>query len=246
MIDRNPGSWYYIRCESRSCPLLSVRLALYGSKANQVICVILSAGSLCPLIFIWRCIVINTELQINEEIRDREVRLIGADGAQLGIVPVRRALELAEEAELDLVKIVPNAQPPVCKLLDYDKHRYEQSKREKELRKNQKVIEIKEVQLSATIGENDVAIKARNAVKFLQDGNKVKVSIRFRGRQITHTEIGMQVMNDFIERVKDYAVVERRPTMEGRNMLMILAPKPAEKPPKAERPARPEAPAAQA
>ena len=214
--------------------------------ANQVICVILSAGSLCPLIFIWRCIVINTELQINEEIRDREVRLIGADGAQLGIVPVRRALELAEEAELDLVKIVPNAQPPVCKLMDYDKHRYEQSKREKELRKNQKVIEIKEVQLSATIGENDVAIKARNAVKFLQDGNKVKVSIRFRGRQITHTEIGMQVMNDFIERVKDYAVVERRPTMEGRNMLMILAPKPAEKPPKAERPARPEAPAAQA
>ena len=211
-----------------------------------MICVILSAGSLCPLIFIWRCIVINTELQINEEIRDREVRLIGADGAQLGIVPVRRALELAEEAELDLVKIVPNAQPPVCKLLDYDKHRYEQSKREKELRKNQKVIEIKEVQLSATIGENDVAIKARNAVKFLQDGNKVKVSIRFRGRQITHTEIGMQVMNDFIERVKDYAVVERRPTMEGRNMLMILAPKPAEKPPKAERPARPEAPAAQA
>ena len=214
--------------------------------ANQMISVNLSAGGFCPLIFIWRCIVINTELQINEEIRDREVRLIGADGAQLGIVPVRRALELAEEAELDLVKIVPNAQPPVCKLLDYDKHRYEQSKREKELRKNQKVIEIKEVQLSATIGENDVAIKARNAVKFLQDGNKVKVSIRFRGRQITHTEIGMQVMNDFIERVKDYAVVERRPTMEGRNMLMILAPKPAEKPPKAERPARPEAPAAQA
>ena len=211
-----------------------------------MICVILSAGSLCPLIFIWRCIVINTELQINEEIRDREVRLIGADGAQLGIVPVRRALELAEEAELDLVKIVPNAQPPVCKLLDYDKHRYEQSKREKELRKNQKVIEIKEVQLSATIGENDVAIKARNAVKFLQDGNKVKVSIRFRGRQITHTDIGMQVMNDFIERVKDYAVVERRPTMEGRNMLMILAPKPADKPQKAERPARPEKPAAKA
>ena len=214
--------------------------------ANQMISVNLSAGGFCPLIFIWRCIVINTELQINEEIRDREVRLIGADGAQLGIVPIRRALELAEEAELDLVKIVPNAQPPVCKLLDYDKHRYEQSKREKELRKNQKVIEIKEVQLSATIGENDVAIKARNAVKFLQDGNKVKVSIRFRGRQITHTDIGMQVMNDFIERVKDYAVVERRPTMEGRNMLMILTPKPADKPQKAERPARPEKPAVQA
>ena len=190
--------------------------------------------------------VINTELQINEEIRDREVRLIGADGTQLGIVPIRRALELADEAELDLVKIVPNAQPPVCKLLDYDKHRYEQSKREKELRKNQKVIEIKEVQLSATIGDNDVAIKARNAIKFLQDGNKVKVSIRFRGRQITHSEIGIQVMNDFIERVKDYCVVERRPTMEGRNMLMILAPKSADKPAKAERPARPETQTAKA
>ena len=145
---------------------------------------------------------INTELQVNEAIHDREVRLIGEDGAQLGIVPVGRALELAEEAGLDLVKIVPNAQPPVCKLMDYDKHRYEQSKREKELRKNQKTIEVKEVQLSATIAENDVAIKAKNAVKFLQDGNKVKVSIRFRGRQITHTEIGVQVMNDSAEKIK--------------------------------------------
>ena len=204
------------------------------------------SGWLHPLIFIWRCIDINTELQINEEIRDREVRLIGADGAQLGIVPLRRALELAEEAELDLVKIVPNAQPPVCKLMDYDKHRYEQAKREKELRKNQKVIEIKEVQLSATIGENDVAIKARNAVKFLQEGNKVKVSIRFRGRQITHTDIGMQVMNDFSERVKEYAVIERRPTMEGRNMLMILAPNTADKSSKAERPAKAARPQPQA
>ena len=142
---------------------------------------------------------------------------------------VQRALELAEDAGLDLVKIVPTAQPPVCRLMDYDKHRYEQSKREKELRKNQKTIEVKEVQLSATIAENDVAIKAKNAVKFLQDGNKVKVSIRFRGRQITHTEIGAQVMSDFAERVKDVAVVEKKPMLEGRHMLMILAPKPAEK-----------------
>ena len=129
----------------------------------------------------------------------------------------------------------------MCKLIDYDKHRYEQSKREKELRKNQKTIEVKEVQLSATIADNDIAIKAKNAIKFLQDGNKVKVSIRFRGRQITHTDIGIDVMNGFVERVKDYAVVEKRPMLEGRHMLMILAPKPAEKT-KAERPQKTAAP----
>ncbi len=162
---------------------------------------------------------------INEEIRDREVRLIGADGAQLGVMPTAKALELAEQQELDLVKIVPGAVPPVCKLLDYDKHRFEQSKREKEMRKNQKTVELKEVQLSATIEENDVAVKARNAAKFLGDGNKVKVSIRFRGRQIAHSDIGLKVMQDFIERVQDLCVVEKRPMMEGRNMFMVLAPK---------------------
>ncbi|MBO4836236.1 MAG: translation initiation factor IF-3 [Clostridia bacterium] len=169
---------------------------------------------------------------INEEIRDREVRVIGADGAQLGVLPIERALELADEAELDLVKIVPNAQPPVCKLMDYDKHRYEQSKREREMRKNQRIISVKEVQLSATIEENDVQTKAKNAIKFLQGGDKVKVSIRFRGRQITHTEIGLKVMQDFIERVKDVAVVEKRPALDGRHMIMVLAPK-ADKPAKA-------------
>lgn len=171
---------------------------------------------------------------INEEIRDREVRLIGADGAQLGVLPTQRALELAEEAELDLVKIVPNAQPPVCKLMDYDKHRYEQAKREREMRKNQKTISVKEVQLSATIEENDVQTKAKNAVKFLQGGDKVKVSIRFRGRQITHTEIGLKVMQDFVDRTKDVAVVEKRPSLEGRHMIMILGPK-ADKPVKGEK-----------
>ena len=174
---------------------------------------------------------------INEEIRDREVRVIGADGAQLGVLPIARALELAEEAELDLVKIVPNAQPPVCKLMDYDKHRYEQSKREREMRKNQKTISVKEVQLSATIEENDVQTKAKNAIKFLQGGDKVKVSIRFRGRQITHSEIGLKVMQDFIDRTKDVAVVEKRPALDGRHMIMILGPK-ADKPVKAPKPAK--------
>ena len=164
--------------------------------------------------------------------------MIGADGAQLGVLPIKRALELAEEAGLDLVKIVPTAQPPVCKLMDYDKHRFEQSKKEREMRKNQKTISLKEVQLSATIEENDVAIKAKNAIRFLQDGDKVKVSIRFRGRQIAHSDIGMKVMQDFIERTKEVSTVERRPMIEGRNMIMILVPK-TEKPAKAEKPAKP-------
>lgn len=162
---------------------------------------------------------------INEEIRDREVRVIDAEGNQLGVLPTQKALELAEEAGLDLVKIVPTAQPPVCKLMDYDKHRFEQSKKEREMRKNQKVIALKEVQLSATIEENDVAVKAKAAVKFLQNGDKVKVSIRFRGRQAAHPEIGLQVMNDFVERIKEVGTVDRRPTIEGRNMMMILVPK---------------------
>ena len=165
------------------------------------------------------------EPMINEEIRDREVRVISADGTQLGVMATRAAIELAEQQGLDLVKIVPTAQPPVCKLMDYDKHRYEQSKRERELRKNQRIVTLKEVQLSATIEENDVQTKFKNAVKFLEDGDKVKVSIRFRGRQIAHSDIGLKIMQDFATRIADYGTVERRPLLEGRHMIMILAPK---------------------
>lgn len=165
------------------------------------------------------------EPMINEEIRDKEVRLIAADGEQLGVMPTRQAMELAEKANLDLVKIVVNAQPPVCKLMDYDKHRYEQSKRERDMRKNQRIVTLKEVQLSATIEENDVQTKFKNAVKFLQDGDKVKVSIRFRGRQIAHADIGMKIMRDFANRIEEYGTVERRPLLEGRHMIMILGPK---------------------
>jgi translation initiation factor IF-3 len=172
-----------------------------------------------------RCMDISNEPMINEEIRDREIRLIGADGEQLGIMPTRAALEKAEAANLDLVKIVPNAQPPVCKLMDYDKHRYDQSKREREMRKNQRIVTLKEVQLSATIEENDVQTKLKNAIKFLQDGDKVKVSIRFRGRQIAHADIGMKIMQDFASRIEECGSIERRPLLEGRHMIMILAPK---------------------
>lgn len=170
---------------------------------------------------------IAIDLMINEEIRDREVRLIDENGEQLGVMPTQKAMALAEERGLDLAKIQPTAKPPVCKLLDYDKYRYEQSRRERENRKNQRVVSLKEVQLSATIEENDILTKAKMATRFLQDGDKVKVSIRFRGRQITHADIGMKIMQDFAVRCQEVSSVERRPLMDGRNMIMILAPKAA-------------------
>ena len=154
------------------------------------------------------------------------------------MMTTQQALKLAEDQKLDLVQIVPNAKPPVCKLMDFDKHRFEQAKREKEIRKNQKTITLKEVQLSATIEENDILTKLKNAIKFINAGDKVKVTIRFRGRQITHAEIGLKVMEDFAERTKDIAFVERRPLLEGRHMIMILAPI-VEKAVKVERPIRP-------
>lgn len=162
---------------------------------------------------------------MNEEIRDPEVRLISETGEQLGIVEIRKAQALADEKSLDLVKISPNANPPVCKLMDYGKYRFEALKRDKEQRKNQKIVEMKEVRLSATIDLHDMEVKAKACNKFLADGNKVKVSIRFRGRQITHGDIGLDVMARFFTMVEDAAVKERPPKMEGRNMFMVLAPK---------------------
>ncbi len=168
-------------------------------------------------------------MRINEEIRAQEVRLVSnIQDEQLGIMSLAQAQQIAISRGLDLVEIAPTGKPPVCKIMDYGKYRFEQSKREREMRKNQKVIVIKEVQLSATIEEHDIDVKFRAAEKFLKDGNKVKVSIRFRGRQMAHPEIGLDVMKDFAERCKDVAVVERKPIMEGRNMTMILAPKPKE------------------
>ena len=173
-----------------------------------------------------RCIGIN-DLMINEEIRDREVRVVDQNGEQLGVMPIRQALEMAEEAQLDLVKIAPQARPPVCKIMDYGKYRFEQSKKEREFRKNQKVITVKEVRLSATIEDHDIDVKLKNAIKFLKDGNKVKATIRFRGRQITHSEIGRQVMTEFAERIKEYGTIDKAPMIEGRNMSMFISPKDA-------------------
>ena len=165
---------------------------------------------------------------INEEIRDREVRVVDQNGEQLGVMSSREALAIAEERQLDLVKIAPQARPPVCKLMDYGKYRFEQSKKEREFRKNQKVITVKEVRLSATIEDHDVDVKFKNAVKFLKEGNKVKVTIRFRGRQITHSEIGRQIMTEFAERNKEYGTVDKAPQIEGRNMSMFISPKAAD------------------
>ncbi len=162
---------------------------------------------------------------INEEIRDREVRVVDQNGEQLGVMSSRDALALADERQLDLVKIAPQARPPVCKLMDYGKYRFEQSKKEREFRKNQKVITVKEVRLSATIEDHDIDVKFKNAVKFLKDGNKVKVTIRFRGRQITHSEIGRQVMVEFADRIKEYGTVDKAPAIEGRNMSMFISPR---------------------
>ena len=173
-----------------------------------------------------RCIGIN-DLMINEEIRDREVRVVDQNGEQLGVMPIRQALDMAEEMQLDLVKIAPQARPPVCKIMDYGKYRFEQSKKEREFRKNQKVITVKEVRLSATIEDHDVDVKLKSAIKFLKEGNKVKATIRFRGRQITHSEIGRQVMTEFAEKIKEYGTVDKAPQIEGRNMSMMISPKDA-------------------
>ena len=168
----------------------------------------------------------NKELQINEQIRDKEVRLIDADGSQLGVMPAREALELAEQKNLDLVKIAPQATPPVCKIIDYGKYRFEQSKREKEQRKNQRIVEIKEVRLSLNIDTHDFDTKRGHAARFIAEGNKVKVSIRFRGREMGHPELGQDIMRRFAEAMAETANVERQPKLDGRTMLMFLAPKP--------------------
>ena len=163
--------------------------------------------------------------QLNEEIRDKEIRLIGADGAQLGIVSGAQANAMAEEQGLDLVKISPNAVPPVCKIMDYSKFCFDQKKREKEARKNQRVVEVKEVRMSPSIDTNDFNTKVKSALKFLTDGNRVKVSVRFRGREMAHTNLGEKLLMDFAEACSEVAALEKNPKLDGRFMAMFLSPK---------------------
>ncbi len=175
--------------------------------------------------FFWRWQVISKDHLVNEDIRAKEVRLVGAEGEQIGIKPFREALQMAYDANLDLVNVAPTAKPPVCRIMDYGKYRYEMQKKEKEARKNQKIVDVKEVRFSANIEEHDYQTKLRNVNKFLKDGDKVKCSVRFRGREITHSEIGQRVLERVAKEVDEIASVERRPKLEGRSMIMILSPK---------------------
>lgn len=173
----------------------------------------------------WRWSIISKEHLVNDEIRAREVRLIGVNGEQLGIKPLREALQMAADANLDLVNVAPTAKPPVCRIMDYGKYRYEMQKREKEARKNQKIVDVKEVRFSTNIDEHDFQTKLRNVIKFIKNGDKVKCSVRFRGREITHADIGQKVLERIAAEAGDICVVERKPKLEGRSMIMILSPK---------------------
>lgn len=186
---------------------------------------IIIAGILPAIFYLFMEVYIIKDLQINENIRSREVRLIDKDGNQLGVVPLRKALELAEESKLDLVNVAPKAKPPVCKIIDYGKYKYETIKKEKESRKNQKTINVKEIRLSPNIDTHDLEVKAKRANTFLSNGDKVKVSVRFRGRELGHTNIGRTVLNNFTELVSENGTVDKKPAMEGRSMVMFFVPK---------------------
>lgn len=188
----------------------------------------MKCGHLLPAFFVfnlWRWPIISKEHMINEEIRAKEVRVVGANGEQIGVVSLREALQLAADANMDLVNVAPTAKPPVCRIMDYGKFRYEQQKKEKEARKNQKVVDIKEVRFSANIDEHDYQTKLRNVVKFLKDQDKVKCSVRFRGREIAHSAIGQKVLERVAAETQEIGTVERKPKLEGRSMIMIISPK---------------------
>lgn len=189
-------------------------------------CCFADARSVRVFILDWRCFGISkVQHQLNEEITDKEIRLIGENGEQLGIVSGEEALRTAEEQGLDLVKISPQATPPVCKLMNYGKYKFEQSKREKEARKNQHVVEIKEIRMSPGIDVGDFNTKLRSAQKFLGEGNRVKVTVRFRGREMAHTEIGLNLLKDFAAQCSAIANMDKSPKLEGRHMSMFLVPK---------------------
>ena len=176
-----------------------------------------------------RSFTIRDRQRINNRIRAREVRLIDENGAQVGIVPLRDALAVAEERGLDLVEVAPNAVPPVCRILDYGKFRYEQTKKEREARKNQKQVDLKQIRLEPKTDDHDLDVKAKQARRFLIDGDKVKFNLRFRGREIFHPEIGRQILDQMAERLRDVALIEQRPLMEGRVLSLLLAPSPKAK-----------------
>ena len=176
-------------------------------------------------IFFWRCFTIKQELPINGQIREKEVQVIDENGEKKGVLPIAEALELAEEKNLDLVLVAPNSNPVVCKIMNYGKYKFEQAKKEKESRKNQKAVEIKEIRVSSNIGEHDFNFKSKNARSFLESGNKVKFTLRFRGRELNNVKAGENILNKFAESLEDIATVEKRPFLEGKTMFIILSKK---------------------
>jgi len=183
-------------------------------------------GLFCPRYFFWRCSAIANEVNlINDEIQEKEIRLIGSDGEQMGLMSSAEAQKIADEQDLDLVMISPNAKPPVCKIMDYGKFRFEQNKKVKEAKKNQHVMDVKEIRMSPGIGENDFNTKLKNGQKFLADGDRVKVTVRFRGREMAHTNIGEKLLRDFAAKCADIANLDKEPKLEGRAMSIFLSPK---------------------
>ncbi|XSG74323.1 translation initiation factor IF-3 [Herpetosiphon llansteffanensis] len=182
---------------------------------------------LCFDVLFWKEPPIRDKLRINNRIRVREVRLIDENGEQVGIITTRDALDMAHDRDLDLVEVAPNASPPVCRLMDYGKYRYEQTKKEREARKNQKQVELKEIRMQPRTDTHDLQVKVNNARRFLEDGHKVKFSVRFRGREITHPEIGRDMLEQIAEDLRDHGVLEQKPTLEGRAYSLIMAPSPS-------------------
>jgi len=211
---------------SRSYPLLTPRAQAQAvnSTAPENTSEFWRAGTLVPLFCLGGAKAIK-ENQVNEEIRDKEVRVVDFDGTQLGIMSIEQAIQLSNDRKLDLVNVAPTATPPVCRIMDYGKYRYDQQKKEKEARKRQKTIEVKEIRLSTFIEDHDLMVKANNAIKFLKEGDKVKVSLRFRGREKDRVEAGQTVMAKFGEAVSTVGSIEKPATFEGRSLIMIVAPK---------------------
>jgi len=221
-------NWYWGKEEA-------IRFSPYDAEVNKVIelycrlsyfryVVIRAGGFSIRFYFLWRWQIISKDLRVNEDIRTKEVRLVDDQGQQLGIMSPREAVKIAMERGYDLVEVAPNAKPPVCRIMDYGKYKYEQSKKEREARKNQRIINIKEVKLRPNIEDHDFMTKTKNAIRFLKNGDKVKVTIMFRGREITHPELGKELCLRLANEVKDLAKVEKEAKVEGRNMIMVLSP----------------------
>ena len=216
------------RCIRPHLPPLAKGLTTFKQKQKKFLAMLRGCWVSIRVLLFWNggaSVISNVVHQLNEEIRDKEIRLIGESGEQLGIMSADEALQIAEEQGLDLVKISPQAVPPVCKIMNYGKFRFEQSKREKEAKKNQHVVEIKEIRMSPGIDVGDFNTKLKNAQKFLSEGNRVKVSVRFRGREMAHTELGKDLLNQFAEQCAEAATLDKAAKLEGRNMSIFLSPK---------------------